>query len=58
MSKQLTPEDLEKMSPQSLVEFMTENIPADKLRSCLQKVEEFPSELPSQIAAPVALPVI
>ena len=43
MSKQLTPEDLEKMSPQSIVEFMTENIPADKLRSCLQKVEEFPS---------------
>lgn len=58
MSKQLTPEDLEKMSPQSLVEFMTENIPADKLRACLQKVEEFPSELPSQIAAPVALPAI
>jgi len=44
MTKQLTPEDLEKMSPQSLVEFMTENIPADKLRACLQKVEEFPSE--------------
>ena len=51
MSKQLTPEDLEKMSPQSLIEFMTENIPAEKLRACLQKVEEFPSELPSQVMA-------
>jgi hypothetical protein len=45
MSKQLTPEDLEKLSPQSLVEFMTENIPADKLRECLQKVDEFPDEV-------------
>ena len=51
-SKQLTPEDLEKMSPQALVEFMTENIPADKLRNCLSKVEEFPTELPVAIAAP------
>ena len=51
-SKQLTPEDLEKMSPQALVEFMTENIPADKLRNCLSKVEEFPTELPTAIAAP------
>ena len=51
-SKQLTPEDLEKMSPQALVEFMTENIPADKLRNCLSKVEEFPTELPSAIVDP------
>ena len=51
-SKQLTPEDLEKMSPQALVEFMTENIPADKLRNCLSKVEEFPTELPTTISAP------
>lgn len=51
-SKQLTPEDLEKMSPQALVEFMTENIPADKLRNCLSKVEEFPTELPTAIVAP------
>lgn len=48
-SKQLTPEDLERMSPQALVEFMTENIPADKLRNCLSKVEEFPTDLPSTI---------
>lgn len=48
-SKQLTPEDLERMSPQALVEFMTENIPADKLRNCLSKVEEFPTELPMTI---------
>ena len=51
-SKQLTPEDLEKMSPQALVEFMTENIPADKLRNCLSKVDEFPTELPTAISAP------
>lgn len=50
-SKQLTPEDLERMSPQALVEFMTENIPADKLRNCLSKVEEFPTELPTAISA-------
>lgn len=50
-SKQLTPEDLERMSPQALVEFMTENIPADKLRNCLSKVEEFPTDLPSTIPA-------
>jgi hypothetical protein len=50
-SKQLTPEDLERMSPQALVEFMTENIPADKLRNCLSKVEEFPTDLPSAIPA-------
>ena len=51
-SKQLTPEDLERMSPQALVEFMTENIPADKLRTCLSKIEEFPTELPTTIASP------
>lgn len=51
-TKQLTPEDLEKMSPQALVEFMTENIPADKLRNCLSKVEEFPTELPSVMVTP------
>lgn len=50
-SKQLTPEDLERMSPQALVEFMTENIPADKLRNCLSKVEEFPTDLPTAISA-------
>lgn len=50
-SKQLTPEDLERMSPQALVEFMTENIPADKLRNCLSKVEEFSTDLPSAITA-------
>jgi hypothetical protein len=50
-SRQLTPEDLERMSPQALVEFMTENIPADKLRNCLSKVEEFPTELPTAIPA-------
>jgi hypothetical protein len=56
-SKQLTPEDLERMSPQALVEFMTENIPADKLRNCLSKVEEFPTELPTAIPAePAASP--
>ena len=48
-SKQLTPEDLERMSPQALVEFMTENIPPDKLRNCLSKVEEFPTDLPTAI---------
>lgn len=58
-SKQLTPEDLERMSPQALVEFMTENIPADKLRNCLSKVEEFPTDLPTAIQAePVAVPVV
>ena len=56
-SKQLTPEDLERMSPQALVEFMTENIPADKLRNCLSKVEEFPTDLPTAIPAePAAAP--
>jgi hypothetical protein len=60
MSKQLTPEDVEKMSPQQLVEFMTETIPPEKLRLCLDKIEEFPSELPSQIVEPsiVAPPVV
>lgn len=58
-SKQLTPEDLERMSPQALVEFMTENIPADKLRNCLSKVEEFPTDLPTAIAAePISVPVV
>jgi len=51
-SKQLTPEDLERMSPQALVEFMTENIPADKLRNCLSKVEEFPTAEPSVMMDP------
>ena len=51
-NKQLTPEDLERMSPQALVEFMTENIPADKLRKCLSKVEEFPADLPVTISDP------
>lgn len=54
-SKQLTPEDLERMSPQALVEFMTENIPADKLRNCLSKVEEFPTDLPTAIPAEPAV---
>ena len=54
-SKQLTPEDLERMSPQALVEFMTENIPADKLRKCLSKVEEFPTDLPTAIPAEPAI---
>lgn len=58
-SKQLTPEDLERMSPQALVEFMTENIPADKLRKCLSKVEEFPTDLPTAIPAePAAIPAV
>lgn len=48
MSTQLTPEDLEKMSPQSLIEFMTENIPPNKLRACLQDVESFPTTLSDQ----------
>ena len=57
-SKQLTPEDLERMSPQALVEFMTENIPADKLRNCLSKVEEFPTDLPTAIPVePAVVPV-
>lgn len=58
-SKQLTPEDLERMSPQALVEFMTENIPADKLRNCLSKVEEFPTDLPTAIPTePAAVPAV
>jgi len=57
-SKQLTPEDLERMSPQALVEFMTENIPADKLRNCLSKVEEFPTDLPTAISAEPAEPAL
>jgi hypothetical protein len=51
MSKQLTLTDLEKMSPQALIEFMTENIPAEKLRNCLKKVEEFPIEAPTTVIA-------
>lgn len=54
MSKKLTIQDLQKMSNQALIEFMTENIPADKLRKCLQKVEQFPDEQPTSVLTTVS----
>jgi hypothetical protein len=46
MSKLLTRDDLEKMSNEELVEFMTQNIPAERLKRCLQKVDEFEVDIP------------